>query len=94
MYAKITLEIVTLDTPNNVAVIVTDAPAKHGQMICPPFKIRQVSYFPIHSQRLSFNTITNELIQALQSVNKQKNIQCNHVKSFQCSQHKLYSLIS
>jgi hypothetical protein len=28
MYADITLETVTLNTPNNVAVFVTDAPAK------------------------------------------------------------------
>jgi hypothetical protein len=33
MYANITLEIVALDTPNNVAVFITDAPAKHTPMI-------------------------------------------------------------
>jgi hypothetical protein len=35
MYAKITLETVALDTHNNVAAFVTDAPAKHTSMIYP-----------------------------------------------------------
>jgi hypothetical protein len=35
MYANITLETVALDTPNNVAVFVTDAPAKRTPTICP-----------------------------------------------------------
>jgi hypothetical protein len=35
MYADITLETVTLDTPNNVAVFVTDAPAKRAPTVCP-----------------------------------------------------------
>jgi hypothetical protein len=33
--ADITLETVALDTPNNVAVFVTDAPAKRAPTICP-----------------------------------------------------------
>jgi hypothetical protein len=35
MYAHITLEIVAVDAPNNVAVFVTDVPAKHTPTICP-----------------------------------------------------------
>jgi hypothetical protein len=35
IYADITFETVILDTPNNVAVSVTDAPAKHAPAICP-----------------------------------------------------------
>jgi hypothetical protein len=35
VYADITLETVALDTPNNVAVFVTDAPAKRAPTICP-----------------------------------------------------------
>jgi hypothetical protein len=34
VYADITLETFTLNTPNNVAVFVTDAPAKREPMIC------------------------------------------------------------
>jgi hypothetical protein len=40
------------------------------------FKIGQVSYFLILSHGLSLNIITKALIQAIQSVNKQKDIQC------------------
>ena len=35
MYAIITLETAALGTPNKVAVLVTDAPAKYAQTICP-----------------------------------------------------------
>jgi hypothetical protein len=40
------------------------------------------------SHGLSFNTITNALTLALQSINKQKNIQCCYLKFFERSQHK------
>jgi len=33
VYAIITLETAAVDTPNEVAVLVTDAPAKHAQTI-------------------------------------------------------------
>jgi hypothetical protein len=73
VYADITLDTVTLNTPNNVAVFVTDAPAKRGQ----------VSYFPILSHGLSVNKITNVKSRELQSVNnRKKNIQCYHLSSF------------
>jgi hypothetical protein len=39
MSANITLETVALDTPNNVAVFVTDAPAKFAPTICPLSKL-------------------------------------------------------
>ena len=35
MYAIITLETAALDTPNKVAVLVTDAPAKCAPTMCP-----------------------------------------------------------
>jgi hypothetical protein len=35
MYADITLETVALDTPNNVAVFITDVAAKRAPTICP-----------------------------------------------------------
>jgi hypothetical protein len=38
LYADITLESVALDTPNNVAVSVTDATAKQASTICPFLK--------------------------------------------------------
>jgi hypothetical protein len=40
------------------------------------------------SDSFTLNTITNALTQALQSVNKWKNIQYSQLKFFQCSQHK------
>jgi hypothetical protein len=39
VYADITLETVALDTPNNVAIFVIDAPAKRGPTICPLSKL-------------------------------------------------------
>jgi hypothetical protein len=58
MYAaNITLEIVTLDTHNNVTVFVTDAPDTCAPMIDLSFKIRQVSHFAVISHRLSLSTI-------------------------------------
>jgi hypothetical protein len=35
VYAVVTLETAVLDTPNKVAVLVTDAPAKLASTICP-----------------------------------------------------------
>jgi hypothetical protein len=75
VYADITLETVALDTPNNVAVFVTDAPAKRAPTMS-SFKIGQVSHFLILSHELSIKTITNELTRELQSVNERKNIHC------------------
>jgi len=48
MYAIITLETAALDTPNKVAVLVRDAPAKHAPTICPLWKSdksRTLQYF-------------------------------------------------
>jgi hypothetical protein len=39
VYADITLETAALDTPNNVAVFATDAPAKCTPTICPLSKL-------------------------------------------------------
>jgi hypothetical protein len=40
MYAaNITFQTVALNTPNNAAAFVTDAPAKHAPMICPLSKL-------------------------------------------------------
>jgi hypothetical protein len=44
------------------------------------------SFFFSHG--LTLNTITNSLTRALQSINKQKNIQCCQLKVFQCSPYK------
>jgi hypothetical protein len=71
VYANVTFEAVTLDTPNNVAVFVTDTPAKCAWTICPLPKTGWVSHFPILSQELSFNTITNALAWAPQSQHEQ-----------------------
>jgi hypothetical protein len=49
VYADITLENVALDTPNNVAVFVTDAPAKCASMIYPLSKLEKPPHFPILS---------------------------------------------
>jgi hypothetical protein len=56
---------VALDT-SYVADLVTDAPAERAARICPLFKIRQVSHFPILSHGLSLITITSSLTRALQ----------------------------
>jgi hypothetical protein len=45
MYADITLETAALHTPNNVAVFVIDAPAKHALMICPLSKLDKSPIF-------------------------------------------------
>jgi hypothetical protein len=45
MYADITLKTVTLSTPNNVAVYVTDAPAQSTPMICPLSKLDKSPIF-------------------------------------------------
>jgi hypothetical protein len=83
--ADITTEIVALDTPNNVAVFVTDASTKRAS----------TSPIPILSHGLSLDTIANSLTRALQSIKKLKrNNQCCQLKLFQCSQHKFYSSVS
>jgi hypothetical protein len=64
-YAHITLGTVALETPNNLAVFVTDAPAKRAPTI------GQVSHIPILLHGLSLNRITAALTRALKSVNKQ-----------------------
>jgi hypothetical protein len=73
VYADITLQTVTLDTPNTVADCIADAPGKHAPTRS-SFKNGQVSHFRILSHILSLNTITNALTRALQSVNKRKKI--------------------
>jgi hypothetical protein len=50
MLTGITLETITLDAPNNVAVFITEY-TRTNDLAC--FKIRQVSHFPILSHRLS-----------------------------------------
>jgi hypothetical protein len=37
VYADITLETLALDAPNNMAIFVTDAPAKRAPTICPHY---------------------------------------------------------
>jgi hypothetical protein len=77
VYADITSETVAIDTPNNVAVLFTYAPAKRAPTIFPLSKLDKSP--DCHST------------QSLQSVNKwKKNIQCWQLKFFQCSQHKFY----
>jgi hypothetical protein len=86
------LETVALETPNNVAVFVTDPP-KRAPTMCPLSKSDQYPIFLIFHTDY-YNTITNALIRALQSVHKRKNFQCCQLNFFQRSQHKLYSSIS
>jgi hypothetical protein len=93
VYTNMTLETVALHTPNNLAVFVTDAPAKRMPVMS-SFKIGQVSHFLILSHGLSLNTTTNALTRALQSVKKRKNIQCCQLKFFQCSQYKQILFLS
>jgi hypothetical protein len=95
VYADITLETVALDTPNNVAVFITDAPAKHAATIYPLSKLNRSPIFWFFHMWLSLNTITNALMQALQSVNKWKNIQCCNGSSFNVTNtNTFYSSIS
>jgi hypothetical protein len=64
-----------------VAVFVTDAPAKHRPKICSLSKLGKSPIFRFfHTD--SPNTITNALTWAVQSVNKQNNIQCANWSSF------------
>jgi hypothetical protein len=92
VYADIALETVALDTPNNVAVFITDVPAKRAPTICPPLKSdKSAIYRFLHTD--CHSAITDALTRTLQSVNKRKNFQCCQLKFFQCSQHKFYSSI-
>jgi hypothetical protein len=70
MYDSITLETVTLDTPNNVEVFVTDAPAKRAPTICLLSKSDK-SHCPILSHRLPFSTVTNAL--------NASSVECKHM---------------
>jgi hypothetical protein len=95
VYADITLESVALDTPNNVAVVITDAPAKRAQTRCPLSKSDKCYIFRFFYAYNLLGAITNALTRTLQSVNKGKNnIQHCKLKLFQCSQHKSYFSIS
>ena len=87
VYAVITLDTATQDTPNKVAILVTDASAKCTPTVCPLWKLTS---FPFCSTFIW--TVTkhnfNALTLVLHSVNKQKNkIQ---LRFFQCSQHKQF----
>jgi len=64
--AVITLETAALNTPNKVAVVFTDAPAKRAPTVCPR---RKSDKPPI----LQYFHTSCSLILALHSVNKQKN---------------------
>jgi hypothetical protein len=88
MYADITLETVALDTPNNVAVHVTDAPTRRVSTICSLSKSDMSPTFRFFHMDCHSHT-HYVLTWALQSVNKRKNIQCCQLKFFQCSQQKL-----
>jgi len=44
MYVVITLETAALDTPNKVAILVTDAPAKRATRICPLENLRSLPF--------------------------------------------------
>jgi hypothetical protein len=65
--ADTTLETVALDTPNNVAVCVTDAPVKRAPSICPLQIGKIFHFFDSFTQ-----AVTNKLAGALQSLNKRK----------------------
>jgi hypothetical protein len=65
---------------------ITDVPAKRSSS----YKISQVSNFPILSNGLSLNAITNALTRALQRVNKRKNIQNWQLKFLQYNLCKQY----
>jgi hypothetical protein len=80
MYTDIILETVTLDTPNNMAVFVTDALAKHTPVLS--FQMWQVFHFPI---------FWHGLTRSLLSVNKcKKCIQYCQLKFHQCSQQIIF----
>jgi hypothetical protein len=92
VFADITLQIVALDTHNNVAVFfITDGSSK-----------RAISVLSQNRTNLQFSCsftwcvtqqITNALTWALQSVNKRlKNIQYCQLKLFQCSQRRIFFL--
>jgi len=44
MYVVITLETAALDTPNKVAILVTDVPVKRAPTICPLENLRSLSF--------------------------------------------------
>jgi hypothetical protein len=92
IYANITYETVALDTPNNVAVFVTDAPEKRTPTI---YSLSKSDTSPIfrffYTDR--HTAVTNALTRALQNVNKRNNIQCCQLKFFKCSQYKFYSSV-
>jgi hypothetical protein len=77
-----------------VAVSVRDAPPTPAPTICPLSKSNKSPIFWFFHMDCH-NTITNALTRALESVNKQKNIQCCQLEFFQCSHtNKFYSPIS
>jgi hypothetical protein len=80
------LETAALDTPNRVAVFITDAPAKRAPTICLRWN-SGVSHFVELSYESLLNAIYNALTLALHSVNKQN---IYNYKFFQCSQHKQF----
>jgi hypothetical protein len=55
VYTDITFETVAVDTPNNVAVFVTDATAKRAPTLS-FLKIGQMFHFPILPHELSLNS--------------------------------------
>jgi hypothetical protein len=93
VYAVTTLETASLGTPNKVAVLVTDVPAKHAPIVCPLWK-SDISHFAVLSFKQLLNTICNALAVALHSVNKQNNneILTTNILLVQPTQ-KLYSYI-
>jgi hypothetical protein len=93
VYTDIALETVTLDTPNNVQFL--------SHML--QLNVHQCSVLFQNWAGLPFSdsftktlciTDTNALTLALQSVNKQKTIQCCQLKFFQCRQHKQILFLS
>jgi hypothetical protein len=59
LYTLITLETAALDTPNKVAVLVTNAPAKRASTAS-AMKILQSSHFAVLSYELFIHTCTSQ----------------------------------
>jgi predicted PurR-regulated permease PerM len=83
--------VLTLDTPNNMTIFVTDAQAKCAPTIWPYSNRTSLPFSYSFTRTGSAETIINVLARALQSV-KWKNIQCCQLKLFHYSQHRLSSV--
>jgi hypothetical protein len=95
VYANITLETVAVNTPNNMAVIVTNAPAKRAPVICylsNSGKCPIIRVFHTDCHRTQSLKCTDTGTTACKQT--EEDIEYCKQKFFQCSQHKFCSSAS